>query len=392
MAPPAAERDALQRWGRAAATAAPAPGGGPGAPLGEAERVGDWLALLAVGGDGLPVIVAARLPEGMAARATSLGDGLSLLRLLRQERGAVLRSQVLPFVVAYAVLVALALLAGLWLAGRIARPLEALAATARRVAAGDLEARCAARGGGETGALVTAFNEMVSRLAEQRRELGRLERLAAWRGMARTLAHEVKNPLQPILLAVQSARQGYRGDDPAHARLLADSEEIVSEEVERLRALVRGFADFARLPEPKLVDGDLRELAVEMARLYGADLVEAPVPDAPVPARFDAAELRRALVNLVDNALAARAQAGAGAPVRVSCGRDADGAHLAVADDGPGIAPEHLARVFEPDFSTKKEGMGLGLAIVDGIARGHGGSVAVASEPGRGATFTLRLP
>lgn len=391
-APPAAQRQGLQAWGAAAAASCPAAATAPGVPLSGPERVDGWLALLAAGGDGRPVIVATPLPDSLAARAAALGDGLSLLRLLKQERGAVLRSYVLPFVAIYALLVATALLAGAWLAGRIARPLEALAACSRRVAAGDLDARCETDGGGETGELVTAFNDMLARLAAQRRELARLERLAAWRNMARTLAHEIKNPLQPILLAVQSARQGYRGDDPGHARLLADCEEIVSEEVESLRALVRGFSDFARMPEPKLANGDLCDLPAEMARLYGPDRVVAETSGEPVPARFDPAELRRALVNLVDNALAACAGAGIAAPVRVTCGRDAGGAWLAVADEGPGIAPEDLARIFEPDYSTKKDGMGLGLAIVDGIARGHGGSVRAASAVGRGATFTLRLP
>lgn len=416
----AADREALQAWAAAArpgpeppasasdprassafsafpASPAPpaspaSPGASPGALLVEPQRVNEWLAALVAGDDGAPVAVAMRLPEGLAARAATLGDGYSLLRLLQRERAAVLRSYVLPFVAIYAALVAAALLAGLWLANRLVRPLEALAASARRVAAGDLDTRCRARAGGEAGALVAAFNDMVARLAEQRRELARLERLAAWRSLARTLAHEIKNPLQPILLAVQSARQQYRGGDAEHARVLAECEEIVSEEVEGLRALVRGFSDFARPPEPRLADGDLRDLVADVARLYGAERVSVAAPEAAVPARFDAAELRRALLNLVDNALAACAEAGVAAPVRLACGRDEHGAHVSVADDGPGIAPDLLPRVFEPDFSTKKEGLGLGLAIVDSIARAHGGAASAVSELGRGATFTIRLP
>lgn len=397
------DRRSLQKWAATAAHRAGVPAAG--SLLAGPERVGGHLVALVAEPERRLVLIATSLPDGMAARAATMSEGLSLLGLLRQERAAVLRGYVGPFVLVYAALVTLALLVGLWLARRLARPLEALTASARRVAAGDLDARCVARGGGEIGTLVSAFNDMIARLGEQRRELARLERLAAWRGMARTLAHEVKNPLQPILLAVQSAREGYRGDDPQHARLLSDCEEIVREEVEALRRLVRDFSEFARLPEPKLAEGDLRDMLGEVARLYGEQRVvvvdaggENTAPPhgaerpAAVPARFDAAELRRALINLIDNALAACGEAGVTAPVRLTAGRDEAGAFVTVADDGPGIAPENLARVFAPDFSTKKEGMGLGLAIVDGIARGHGGAVSVRSEPGSGAAFTIRLP
>jgi nitrogen fixation/metabolism regulation signal transduction histidine kinase len=212
-------------------------------------RVEDCLAVVLAAPAGGSVTVARLMPPDLMERAGSLTAGLSLLGILRQDRGRVLQSYVVPFLLVYALLIMLALLAGAMLARRIARPVEALVAGTQQVAAGDLEVRVAAGVSGEVGVLVDSFNQMVDKLAAQRRELARLARQSAWRDLARVLAHEIKNPLTPILLAVQSVRQGYRGQDATYLSLLGDCEDIVKEEVERLRQLVREFSEFARLPE-----------------------------------------------------------------------------------------------------------------------------------------------
>lgn len=354
--------------------------------------VGNHLALKKRTAGGRPVIIARELPPGLVDRVERITDALVLLTAFQLDRDSILRSYVLPFLLVYAVLILAALGVAALLARRIARPLETVAAAAERVAEGDLETRVDERTGGEAGVLVRAFNTMVGRLAQQRRELGRLEKVAAWRGMARTLAHEIKNPLTPILLAVQETRNGYRGDDEVHREALADCESIVGEEVEGLRSLVSEFSDFARAPRPEPGDEDFAALAEDLSRLYG-DRLDLDLAEDPLPGYFDARALRRALINLIDNGLNACAQADAPPRVAVGAARDDDGGLLlTVADDGVGIAPEHRERIFEPDFSTRKEGMGLGLAIVDGIVRGHAGDIEVASEPGGGAVFTIRLP
>jgi nitrogen fixation/metabolism regulation signal transduction histidine kinase len=359
---------------------------------GDPQVVGGHLAMKVRTAGGRPVVIAQSLPPELAARADRITDAMGLLAAFQIEREPILRSYILPFVLVYAALILAALAVASAMARRLARPLEAVAEGAARVAEGDLDTRVAAEAKGEAGALVRAFNEMVGRLAQQRRELARLEKAAAWRGMAHTLAHEIKNPLTPILLAVQESHRSYRGDDATHREALADCESIVGEEVEGLRRLVAEFSDFARAPQPQPADDDLAPLAEDLSRLYGERLgVELAAPS--LPGFFDAKALRRALVNLIDNGLNACTQAGADPRVALTARSDADGGLvLTVADDGVGIAPELRERIFEPDFSTRKEGMGLGLAIVDGIVRGHGGTIEVASEPGAGAVFTLRLP
>jgi len=291
----------------------------------------------------------------------------------------------------YAVLAAVALGLAALLARGVVRPVESVSLAAARVAQGDLTVRVDERGPGEAADLARAFNAMVADLERQRRELARLEKLAAWRTMARMLAHEVKNPLTPILLSVQEARRSYRGQDENHRAVLTDCETIVGEEVHRLRELVRSFSDFARLPAPQIDDADLAELARDLERLYGERLAVV-APTGPASASVDAAQIRRALVNLIDNGLAACRRAGVAERVELRVAREADRWHLAVRDGGDGIPPGNLARIFEPDFTTDREGLGLGLPIVDGIVAGHGGSIDIDSTPGRGTTFTVRLP
>jgi nitrogen fixation/metabolism regulation signal transduction histidine kinase len=304
----------------------------------------------------------------------------------------VLRGFVLPFLLTYALLLGVAVAVGAWLAGRIAGPVEALAAGASRVGAGDLVTRVETDAPGEVGRLVDAFNQMVADLAAQRDELVRLERVAAWRDLARRLAHEIKNPLTPIQLAVQQLGEKLPADpgsSPEYRKLMTECVAIVDEEVEALRRLVKEFSEFARLPKPEPAPGDVGVLLDEMVKLYGAERVTRA---GAATARFDAAEMKRALINLVDNGLAACRAADRPERVELSCAAAAGAVEIRVRDGGTGIATDVTSRIFEPDFSTKKEGMGLGLAIVEGIVRGHGGAISVESQPGQGATFTIRLP
>ncbi len=328
----------------------------------------------------------------MVGRAESLTDGVSLMRALRQQQDRVVLSFVGPFLVVYGVLILVALAAAYFWSRQITGPLGSLVAATRRVGAGDLEFRLPHQGTGEVGELVASFDNMVGRLADQRRDLGRLERAAAWRGMARTLAHEVKNPLTPILLAVNQARDQYQGDDPGYRALLEEVAEIVGEEVESLRGLVREFGDFARLPKPRLQPGNLLDLLEDLQQLYGADCLVIPEPAACQQGWFDPESLRRALVNLVDNGLTACRQAGRPEQVVITGEPAEPGILLRVSDRGVGIADEVKPRIFEPDFTTKSDGMGLGLAIVESIVVGHGGRIGVADGPEQGTTFNLELP
>lgn len=356
------------------------------------RRRGDALVARVRGPGGGELVAVQALPAGMVERAGALTGGVTVLRAVRAEEGRVVLSFVGPFLLVYGVLVLVALLAGLLWSRSMVRPLESLVGATRRVAAGDLEFRLQRRGPGEVGELVASFDEMVARLAGQRRDLARLERVAAWRGMARTLAHEVKNPLTPILLAITQVRDAYKGEDAAYRALLDEAVDITGEEVEHLRRLVRAFGDFARLPKPEPREADLVALLLDLEQLYGRERLELDGIGAPLVGWFDYDALRRALVNLVDNGLAACRQQREPERVAIALVRQGTGARLVVSDRGAGIAAADLPRIFEPDFTTKSDGMGLGLAIVENIVIGHGGIISVRSEPGRGTSFTVELP
>lgn len=280
-----------------------------------------------------------------------------------------------------------------------------LITAAAKVGGGDLAVRVTAEG--ELEALTTAFNQMVEELAMSRSRVEYLQRIAGWQELARRLAHEIKNPLTPIQLAVQELARRYKGDDPAFAKTLETTREVVEEEVATLRRLVGAFSEFARLPDVKPAPADLAEFVRDMAssralldELDPGVEVRFEAGDAAVPVRIDRIMFRRAVENLLRNAVEAMADRGGHVWVRVETRevRETDGpevtpqAWLVVEDDGPGVPAARQEKVFDPYFTTKATGTGLGLAIVRKIALDHDGDVGVADRPGGGARFVLTLP
>jgi nitrogen fixation/metabolism regulation signal transduction histidine kinase len=316
--------------------------------------------------------------------AQRLIEGRQIFAQLRLARGGLMRSFFYPFVIIYAVSVVLALALAMFIAERLADPLRRLVLGTNKVAGGDWSYRLDVEAGGETGKLVGAFNTMVARLDEQQRRLVDVEKMASWRDVARHLAHEIKNPLLPIRLTVEEIRDQYRGDDARYREFLDESTRVVGDEVDHLQQLVKSFSAFAKMPELKPSRGSLESLVADVARLYPqvSTTIEGSTPEFP----FDSDQMRRVVMNLFDNAVSVDA-----ADVRVRLGTRDGAAEMSFADDGPGIPEEHLARVFEPYFTTRKEGSGLGLAMLKNIVLLHGGTVAVDSDTG-GTTFIIRLP
>jgi nitrogen fixation/metabolism regulation signal transduction histidine kinase len=287
---------------------------------------------------------------------------------------------------------------GLILASRVTRPIAALGRGIDRVAAGDLDTTVPVEAGGEIATLVTNFNEMVTRLRTQQADLVRLEKIAAWRQMSRRLAHEIKNPLTPIQLAAEQMRDSYSGADPDHRQFLDEACGIIEEEVAALRSLVSEFSQFARMPEPQVAPVDVSELCGELAGLYGDDTITVRVtPSAPTRIRCDSNQIHRMLINVINNALEAQSDVGCTEAIEITVDGDAASPgggdlRIRVADRGPGIPETDRRRIFEPDVTTKPQGMGLGLAIVANTVERHGGTIAIGDREAGGTVFTITLP
>lgn len=295
------------------------------------------------------------------------------------------------FLVIYLPIALISVLIAIFLARRFTRPLLQLAKGTKEVAAGDWDVRIDVDSKDEVGQLGTAFNQMVATLQETQKQIVSLEKMAAWREIARVLAHEIKNPLTPIQLMVQQIKDKYDGADSQYQKLLADSAEIVSDEVENLRTLVREFSEFARMPKLQLEAGNLNKLLEDVGRLYPHDDVQLDLSPELPELNFDSEKMRRVLVNLSENSMDSIREKGSGG-IKVSTSIDGNFALIDYADTGNGMPPEAQAKIFEPYFSTKKSGMGLGMAIVKRVIDEHGGKIAMVSEPGQGTRFQIRLP
>ncbi|TNF32661.1 MAG: HAMP domain-containing protein [Deltaproteobacteria bacterium] len=295
----------------------------------------------------------------------------------------------------------LALLAGLWISRRLSRPLEALAAAASEVAAGDRDTQVPElRGDDEVAVLTRTFNQMTLELSESEERLKQSERVAAWREIARRIAHEIKNPLFPIQMSIETLVKVWERKHPDFEEIFHESTATILEEVARMKRIVTEFSDFARMPAPRPVDTELLDLATQVVGLHRDTAPEVDlrvVGEAEVVVQVDPDQLRQALINLVKNGLEALRGGGGEVPegasleVRVTPGSD-DTALIVITDNGPGMDEATQQKLFVPYFTTKAEGTGLGLAIVHRIIAEHGGTIRVDSQEGVGTRFAIRLP
>jgi nitrogen fixation/metabolism regulation signal transduction histidine kinase len=290
----------------------------------------------------------------------------------------------------------LAAAGGLWAARPLGVRVRELLRSVSSVRAGEADYTFPAGGGDELDALVARFSALQRDLERQRDRGLAAERVAAWSEVARRVAHEVKNPLAPIRLTVQNLQRARAQGRARFDELFDDGSRTILEEVDQLSRLVSEFSEFARLPAPELHSTDIVSVVRGALELFAAEPeleIEATYPDRPLILPADAEQLGRALKNVVGNAVDALRELPAGRPrvLRVEVA-DADaGAVIRVADSGPGFSTDTPARIFEPYFTTKPGGTGLGMAITYRIITEHGGEIRLASRPGEGACVTIRL-
>jgi two-component system nitrogen regulation sensor histidine kinase NtrY len=247
-------------------------------------------------------------------------------------------------------------------------------------------------GDGEPEGTVVVFDDVTP--------LIRAQKVAAWRDVARRLAHEVKNPLTPIQLSAERLRRHFASAPEPQRTLVEECSATIVQEVESLKQLVDEFSQFARMPAPRTVATDLNALLRDALGLYRGIFtsiaLEPRLADALPPVRVDPEQLRRVVINLVDNAVEAITSAspeGAGTIVVETQHDAANGVvRVSVTDDGPGVPEADRGRLFLPYYSTKQRGSGLGLAIVRRIIVEHGGSIEATDHSPRGTRMTIELP
>ena len=286
------------------------------------------------------------------------------------------------------------MLMAVWATARVTRPVRRLAESAGQVAAGNWNTTVEVTSHDEVGQLAQAFNRMTHELVEQRQRLLQTERVAAWRELARRLAHELKNPLFPLQITVENMQRARESHPAEFDEVFREGSRTLLAELANLKQIIARFSDFAKMPAPEMQPVNLNALAGETMKLFEAQFAQARVtaraelaPELPTVAA-DPEQVARALRNQVLNAIDAMPEGGA---LTVRTMPQGSGARLEISDSGKGLSQEECERLFTPYYTTKTHGTGLGLAIVQSVVSDHHGRVSVESQPGKGTTFRIDL-
>jgi len=291
----------------------------------------------------------------------------------------------------------LAIVASLWVAGKFSRPIEQLAGASREVAAGNLNVQVEPQSRDELGELAESFNRMTRELLEQRERLLQAERVAAWRELARRLAHELKNPLFPLQITVENLLRSRDLPPAEFEEVFQECAHTLLDEIMHLKAIISRFSDFSKMPQPQLQDVQVNSLIEKAATLHRPQIQEAPrtiklhleLDPKASSAMLDPDLLHRVLSNLILNALDAMP---GGGTLTLATHAEGDSIIISVSDSGVGLTPEERDRLFTPYYTSKQHGTGLGLAIVQSVISDHNGTISVQSAPGKGTAFIIRLP
>jgi signal transduction histidine kinase len=294
--------------------------------------------------------------------------------------------------------VVLAILLSSWASARVTRPVVDLARAAQDVASGNWNASVQVEGHDEVAQLAESFNRMTSELLAQKERLVQTERVAAWRELARRLAHELKNPLFPLQLTVENLIRAREQSPEMFEEIFRESSQTLLAEISNLKGIIGRFSEFSKMPQPQLQRVQVNEIVEAVARLFQAQFsaqgreaihCEMQLDRRLEPIAVDPELLHRALSNLVLNAMDAMPKGGT---LTLRTRRDDGKVAIEICDTGSGLTREECERIFTPYYTSKQHGTGLGLAIVQSVISDHGGRISVQSEPGKGTAFVIELP
>lgn len=240
--------------------------------------------------------------------------------------------------------------------------------------------------------LIQSYNNMIDELEESANKLAQSEREGAWREMAKQVAHEIKNPLTPMRLTVQSFQRKFDPQDPTVGQKLSDFSKTMIQQIDTMSAVASAFSNFASMPAQQNETLDVVHIVHLSLDIFNEEYIQFQSETDEIITKIDRTQLIRIITNLVKNAIQALPEEQEEKSVVVTVRRKEDQAIITVADNGKGIAKDDFERVFEPKFTTKTSGMGLGLAIIKNIIENYNGTITFESELNQGTTFTVMLP
>src|SRR5258708_7831847 len=290
-----------------------------------------------------------------------------------------------------------AVLASLWFTARVTRPVVSLAEAARRVAAGDLGTKVEVESSDELGELAASFNRMTEDLMQQKDRTLQAERVAAWRELARRLAHELKNPLFPLQVTVENLMRAKQKSPEVFEEVFHEGTATLLAEINNLKTIIGRFSEFSRMPQPQLRPTQVNDVVRSVLRVFHAQLQNNDKNQITVRTELDKALpeisadpdlLHRALQNLVLNAIDAMPQGG---ELMIRTATLANRVELSVSDTGAGLTQEECGRLFTPNCTTKQLGTGLALAFVQSVVSDHGGKISVESTKEKRTTFRIEF-
>lgn len=247
-------------------------------------------------------------------------------------------------------------------------------------------------GNQEINALILAYNNMVDTLEESAQKLAQSEREHAWREMAKQVAHEIKNPLTPMRLTIQSFQRKFDINDPKISQKLHDFSETLIQQIDTMTTVASAFSNFANMPTQQNEQLNLVQVCKTAIEIFNEDYVDFKTSENEIYTLFDRTQLTRIVTNLVKNAIQSIPENQEIKSVVVEILKEDTNFVLKISDNGIGISTENQAYIFEPKFTTKNSGMGLGLAIIKKIIENYNGSITFESEEEKGTLFTVKLP
>jgi nitrogen fixation/metabolism regulation signal transduction histidine kinase len=247
-------------------------------------------------------------------------------------------------------------------------------------------------GNQEINALILAYNNMVDTLEESAQKLAQSEREHAWREMAKQVAHEIKNPLTPMRLTIQSFQRKFDINDPKISQKLHDFSETLIQQIDTMTTVASAFSNFANMPTQQNEQLNIVQVCKTALEIFNEDYVAFKTSENDIFTSFDRTQLTRIVTNLVKNAIQSIPENQEIKSVVVEILKEDTNFVLKVSDNGIGISTENAAYIFEPKFTTKNSGMGLGLAIIKKIIENYNGSISFESEEEKGTLFTVKLP